>query len=355
MRTEGKLKLTRWLLLVGLVILLIGATAFWFLRPKQPRVTIATVQAQTIQNKIFAAGDVKPVQREVLQVTQLPGPIQKVFVAVGDTVKIGQVLATTNSSSEQASLDAAETAVNQAKAILLSTQQQAAAAPQGFQSQFSGTLAQERTSLAEANAQLEQAQAAYDATRIHATIAGIVLVVNPDGIAADGSQAPAFEVVGATKQIVVQVSEVDAVHLSKGLDATIDSDAYPNQKWQGKVTFVAPFASAAANGATQVEVHISLPKTCPIALGYQVNVHIVSQTHQHVPVVPYDALYQSGSNYVVFTLGADSRVEQTAVKLGITTDTSVEVTVGLKPGQRVVINPQPGLQSGQKVVVTGHA
>lgn len=337
-----------------MAVVVVVAAAVWLLHPRPLRVAVQTVRAETIQDKTFASGDVKPLQRQVVEPTQLTSPLVSVAVTVGEHVQAGALLGRMNDTAQAAALSAAETALTEAQAALKATEQQADAAPPAYRAQFTGTLAQERTSVAQAQAQLAQAQAAEDATRITATLTGTVVLVNPDGIAPDGTEAPVFEVVGSAKQVVLDVSQVDAVHLHTGLAAQLTSDAYPNHRWRGEVTFVAPFASASGSGSNQVEVHVSMPKDCPIPIGYQVNVNIVSQTHKGALVVPYDALVQSGSQYGVFVLTQDHRVRWTSVQLGITTDTAVEVTSGLRAGDAVVVNPPSNLHAGDKVVVTSH-
>jgi HlyD family secretion protein len=79
-----------------------------------------------------------------------------------------------------------------------------------------------------------------------------------------------------------------------------------------------------------------------------VDVRIISETHTQVPVVPYDALIPNGDGYAVFVYAA-GHVRKVAVTLGITTDTVVEITRGVKPGERIVVNPPSNLQDGEAV------
>lgn len=351
---RGERRKLRWVIGIIVAILLIAIVVYLFIKPRQPHVVTTTVHRQTIANKIFVSGDVHPLDRQVVQPGQLPTPVDQVYVKVGQTVHQGDLLLRTQSQAQSAQLSAAKIQVNQAQASLNQTQAQADATPAALRAQFTGTLASLKSSLAQAKAQLASAQAAYNQTAVHATIDGTVLLLNPNGIAADGSQAPIIELVGQAKQAVVTVSQVDAVHVKAGQKATVDSDAYPNKTWNATVSNVALYAGASSsNGSGQVEVDLTLPPDCPIPFSYQVNVHITSETHKNVLTVPYSALTQVGNDYEVYAL-ENHRAVLKKVKLGITTDTDVEVTSGLKQGEVIVQNPPAGLSSGQTVDVTGH-
>jgi RND family efflux transporter MFP subunit len=341
-----------WITLI--VVVVVAALVYFVVRPREPRVTVTSVQKTTIANTVFAAGDVHPTDRQVIQPASVTSPISKVYVKVGQHVHQGELLLTLDNTAQSAQLSAAKIQVNEAQASLNQTEAQANATPAAFQAQFTGTLSSLQSSLAQAKAQLASAQAAYDQTLIKSTLNGTVLTLNPDGIAPNGSAAPIIEVVGEDKQVVLNVSEVDAVHLKAGQKATVQSDAYPNKTWNATISSVALFASSASSGgAGQVEVDLSLPTNCPIPFGYQVNVHITSETHKNALTLPYSALSQAGSQYVVYVVKGNRALE-TPVQLGITTNTSVEVTSGLKQGQVVIDSPPVNLQSGARVVVIGH-
>ncbi|MCL6548599.1 MAG: efflux RND transporter periplasmic adaptor subunit [Alicyclobacillus sp.] len=346
---ERKTRRSVWL--VAAAVLVVAAlVAWWWSRPKAPLVQLATVQRQTLNNEVFASGNVVPNERQIVMPAALASPTATFHVEVGDRVRIGDVLITTPNQAQAAAVAAAREAVSSARAALEQAEQQYQTAPPGFQPQLQGALANAQSAYAQAQAQLAQAQAAYEATVIRARIAGTVLLENRDGIAPDGSAAPLLEVVGFGKQIVVDVSQVDAVHIHPGLRAQVTTEAYPNQTWTVTVSRVAPFATTAAAGAGQVEVDLAAKPGFPVPYGYQVDVHIVSSTHRQTPVVPYDALSQDGANYVVYVYRA-GRVYKRTVELGITGDTVVEVERGLRPGDQVVLNPPPGLADGERVRV----
>ncbi|RIV20106.1 efflux RND transporter periplasmic adaptor subunit [Alicyclobacillaceae bacterium I2511] len=345
-QTVGRRKLWITVSLVILLLVLTGVT--WAVWPRTQKVQVVTISRQNIQNQIFASGDVRPMQRQVVMPSQLTAPVAFVPVHVGQTVLPGQLLVQLQADAQQAAVTAAGVAVREAQQVLWATEQQQQQAPAGFQTQFTGTLSQEKTSLAQAQAQQTEAQAALTQTQVRATFAGLVVLANASGIATDGTPAPIVEVVSPLRQVVVNLSEMDAVQVHRGMSATLTSDAFPNQTWQGHISFVAPYAATSSGGTGQVRVNVSVPHTFSVPYGYQMNVQIISVTHRRVPVIPYTALVQSGSQYAVFVY-TNGRVMERTVSLGITTNTQVEVTRGLVAGDTVVMNPPAGLTSGQAV------
>ncbi|MDQ0189235.1 efflux RND transporter periplasmic adaptor subunit [Alicyclobacillus cycloheptanicus] len=347
---NGRKRRRWWTSIILLCCLLAAAGVWWLVHPKAPAVQLVTVRRQTMQNQIFTAGTVKPTQRQVVMMDQLSAPFDHFDVATGQTVQSGQALITLENSSQAAALTAARQTETSAENTLAQAQAEYQAASAVMKPQLYAAVANAQTALAQAQAQLNQAQAAYNATFIRAQFSGTVLTENPGGLDSQGNAAPLLELVGRQNEVVLDVSEVDAVHLRKGMSADITSEAFPGKTWTGHVQTVASFATEDSSGTGQVEVDVAVPKGFPVPLGYQVNVNIVSASHTKVPVIPYDALVQQGSAYEVFVY-RQGRVQAQSVTLGITGTDAVEVTQGLTPGEQVVLNPPSGLTNGEAVNV----
>jgi RND family efflux transporter MFP subunit len=348
---EMRQRRRRWLWFGVAGVLILAAAGAYVLTPRPARVGIATVERKTLANQIFASGTVKPIDRQIVMPQQLPGPIDQFRVQVGQKVHKGDVLLECEHSAQAAALSSARAAVAQAESALAQTRKQVARVPRDLQALFSSVIASQESSLAQARAQLSQAQVAYEATRVRAKLDGTVVILNPEGVSSDGTPSPVIEVVGEKRQVVANVSEVDAVHVKPGMRADIGSDAYPNRRWHAVVRRVAEFAVSNGAGNGQVEVDLAVPADFPVPFGFQVDVHITTQTKQRVPVIPYSAIVQDGNEYAVFVL-AGQIVHKVPVTLGITTDTEVEVTSGLQAGDKVIVNPPTDLQDGDKVTVS---
>lgn len=316
-------------------------------RTRAVSVALIRVQRQAIQNTIFASGLIKAVNRQIITTNQLQSGTFSYQAEVGSLVHVGQILVQSDDTVQMAALRTAEVSLASAEKTLVQVKQGAAASP-SLSAQLD--VANAQSTVSAARAQVHQAEAAVELTKIKATIAGQVILENPTGVASDGSSAPILEVVGSGREIQANVSEVDAVHLQVGMKATVTTEAYPTHTWQAKITRIAPYAVTNSNGSGQVEVDLS-PNGHPfnIPLDYQVDLHIVSETHPSALVIPYDALVPEGNGYSVFVYAANRHVRLQSVTIGITSDTEVEVLKGLQVGDEVVVNPSTSLSDGAKV------
>lgn len=337
-----------WIFGLGVLVVVVALVVWLLIAQRSVSVQVATVQTQTMKNQVFTSGTVRPINRQVVAFDQLPQPFDHFDVSVGQKVYKGETLITLQNSPQASTLMAAKQAYTSAVQTLAQAKAQYNAAAALMQAQLYPALVNSQSAVTQAKAQLASAQMAYQATLITADFDGFVLMENPMGIAPDGSSAPLLELVGAKTEVVVDVSEVDAVRLERGMSAQLTTDAYPRKTWTGHIAQIAAFAQQNNAGAGQVEVDIATPNSFPVHLGYEINVEIVSQTHTHVPVVPYNALVQQGVNYVVYVYNR-GRVEQRSVTLGITGGSVVEVTKGLSAGVQIVENPPANLHSGEAV------
>lgn len=320
----------------------------WFNQHRPPQVKTTKVALQIMKRTTISSGTVRPVQRQVIYANQLPSAVSSLDVHAGDHVKQGQTILQLDNTQQQKAVSSAEAALAIAEQAHNRALQGFDAASAALKEVWLPQIASTQHEVQQAQEQLTGAKAQLAATTLTAKFSGTVLIATKNGLNANGNQSPIMELVGDKSQVVLAVSEVDAVHLSKGMAASITSDAFPNQTFKGTVSTVAPYAQTTNAGSGQVEVLVQLKASLPIPLGYQVSCKIVSQTHDKVPVVPYSVLVQQGTKYVVYTV-RDNRLKRVSVKLGITNDNGVQVTSGLHGGDLVVVNPPHNLASGEVV------
>ncbi|OLY93784.1 HlyD family secretion protein [Cnuella takakiae] len=211
----------------------------------------------------------------------------------------------------------------------------------------------------------------------------------------------------STMEVRVDVGENDIVKVSIGDSADVEVDAYNNRKFKGVVTQIASStktagAQAATNDVTNFEVRIRLdpagyadlidpkqPKKFPFRPGMNASADIKTNTKAGVLAVPITAVAArvKGSDAtlddkkkeaekkgeddadaemvsaaagddleeVVFVLKADNTVEKRVVTTGIQDINFIEITTGIKPGEKVVTAPYNAisktLKPGDKVKV----
>jgi RND family efflux transporter MFP subunit len=337
---------------IGAIIVIAGVVGdiVWKRTHQTVRVQTTKVQLQTMQRVIFSSGTVKPSTRQLVNATDLSAPVSKLDVAVGNHVSKGQTVIELNNQTQLSAVSQAQNALAEANSAYARALQGYQSAPSILKQIWLPQVDAAQSAVVQAEGQLSTAQAQLGATKIKATMNGTVLVASASGIDASGNQSPILEIVGPSKQVVIELSEVDATHVDKGMKVSMTSDAYPNQTFRGTVSMVAPFAAQTQAGSGQVEVDVSPAGTFTVPYGYQMDCKISSATHKQVPTVPYGALVQQGTSYAVYTY-AGGHVHLTSVQLGITNDNAVEVTSGVHAGQIILNNPPANLQDGEAVNV----
>jgi len=149
------------------------------------------------------------------------------------------------------------------------------------------------------------------------------------------------------------IPQGDAVLLKVGDHATI---AIPGQEEpvEGKVILVSP---ALDPNSTTVEVWVEAknPKQA-LKPGSSVRLSMVSQEVPDALVVPAPALLTGADGATtVMVIADDQHAHPQAVKVGIRQDDKVQITEGLKEGQRVVTEGAYGLPDNAKVSIEAPA
>lgn len=216
---------------------------------------------------------------------------------------------------------------------------------------------------AAAQNQVDQAQLALDRarrTRDGATLVapydGLVSVVNIDPGALAPSGVPAIVVVDtAHLHVEVDVDEVDIGKIVVGQPAVVEFDALPNQQAHGQVTNITP-SSTNSSGVVTYSVRIDLaPTDLPIRSGMTSTSDIVIKRVADTLLVPNWAVRidrVTGQAYASL-VGADGKLTDVPVMLGVRSADFSQVLAGLKEGQTVGVNlAQSGISIGGSATAT---
>jgi HlyD family secretion protein len=117
-----------------------------------------------------------------------------------------------------------------------------------------------------------------------------------------------------------------------------------------KLTLVSPALDA---NSTTVEIWAVAKKPDnTLRPGSTARLSIVAQHIPNAIVVPAESVLKSSAGETsVMLIGADGRAHQQAVETGITAGNLVQITKGVKPGDRVVTTGAYGLPDNTKVTV----
>jgi RND family efflux transporter MFP subunit len=126
--------------------------------------------------------------------------------------------------------------------------------------------------------------------------------------------------------------------------------AWPDRDFKGKVLRLSPTIDQKTR-AVRAEVEIENGDGL-LRPGMFVEVTLIGERREQVPVIPRRALAERGGKRVVFVLRGQ-RVAQQEVTVGLGDDTQVEVSKGVEPGDRVVVRGLETLTDQMHVRVTG--
>jgi HlyD family secretion protein len=269
----------RWILVV-LVLGGIAAGATRYLRSREapkPKYTTVAVDRGRIAARVTATGTLSALVT-VLVGSQVSGRIETIKVDFNSPVKKGQVVATIEPSLFQAAVEqnranylAAKANVDKARAQAVDAEHQYARAKALGEQKL---VAQAEVDTAEANvnvaraqvaaanagvqqaaAALHQSQVSLKYTTIISPIDGVVISRNIDvgQTVAASLQAPTLFTIAQdlTKmQVDTSVAEGDVGKIQPGMSVTFSVDAYPGQRFEGKVRQVRDAAVTVQNVVT---------------------------------------------------------------------------------------------------------
>lgn len=191
-----------------------------------------------------------------------------------------------------------------------------------------------------------------------APISGYVMEVNVIEGGYTISGQPAFTIIDTENlQIIATVNEYNTKDLAVGQIVGITAEALgDDHRLTGEITAVAPIATrvqGASGMDTVVEVTIT-PKEGKELLkpGLNVDCEIVVQNKSNVVLAEYNIFLDEKRRQYAMVIDPETMtLVKRYVTLGIYSDMTVEVVDGLKPGDKVVIDPQPSLKDGDKVKI----
>jgi len=193
-----------------------------------------------------------------------------------------------------------------------------------------------------AKADLERSRRTEDRNRLVTPIDGVILKLarNEDGQPlANGQLVSPGQLVAQVAPLQPLIADVDLVGediaaVRVGLEARARYHAWPDRVFAGKVLRLAPTVDQRTR-ALRAEVEIDNTEEL-LRPGMFVEVTLIGERRENVPVVPRRAVTDRGGRRVVFVL-AGQRVEMREVSTGLGDDDFVEVRRGLEAGERVVV------------------
>ena len=145
-------------------------------------------------------------------------------------------------------------------------------------------------------------------------------------------------------QLTVPEQFVSAI--SVGQPVMFAVDAYPGQQFEGRVKYVSP-ALQADRRALPIEAVVPNPSG-ELKPGLFATARIEQRERTPAVLVPASAVHTAGGTSHIYVVTGD-HVEDRVVVMGQTTGELVEITKGLKAGERVATTNLAQLSDGTKI------
>lgn len=269
--------------------------------------------------------------------------IDRVLVREGDVVTRGQLLVELDDRTFAIALEEAEAAVANAEVDY---------SVSILNDDGSGErrrLAAHRSGLTAATQARERARLELDATRILAPMDGAVVAVP----AVEGGSAVAGETLVTlvdTRDLRLRadVLETDFGTIAVEARTEVTFAAFPDRPVEGRVTALSPVCDPATGMGT---AYIALPNDeGRIRPGMYADVRITAEAYADRIAVPQAAVLERDRKRIVFR-ASSGRAEWQYVDTGLESDTHVEITNGLAPGDTVLVGGHLTLAHGAPVSV----
>jgi membrane fusion protein, macrolide-specific efflux system len=345
-----------------------------------------------IEEKVLASGTLNAL-KTVEVGAQVSGQLKKLHVVLGDQVKKGQLLAEIDPVLQQNSLRDAEASLENVKAQKRSKQallqqyelaykrqkqmvdQDAAASAdlESAQAQLDGTradLAALDAQINKAKISVDTAKANLDYTRIVAPMEGVVIsIVTEEGQTVVSAQsAPTILKLANLDTITVkaQISEADVTRTRPGQSVyfTILGDA--DTRYYSTLRAIEPgpdttttSSSSTTTSSSSTAIYYNGLFDVPnpgrrLRVSMTAQVSIVQNIAKQALCIPTSALGEKGKDgrYTVKVL-QNNLPENRMIRTGINNNVLVQVTEGLKEGDKVIIGDSSTLPVTDKTTPTG--
>ncbi len=369
------LRPVKWLLII---LLLVAAALFWNIYGKLEEggevrargerlaapVQVADVAQGAIAQMRTFSGTLEA-HGESVVASKLSGQVMALYAELADQVKPGQLLAKLDDAEYQQEVASAEAELilaranySEAKSLLaiaerelqrlerLSKQGSASSSQldlaRAEQAAKQAQVAVSEARIAQAEAALEAAKIRLGYTRIHAAWQGKKrrwvaerLVDEGDNVNSNGPLLRIVELDPITA--VFHITEREYVHLQQGQLASLNSDAYPGESFQGRVARISPVFNEATRQA-RIELEVENPQQ-RLKPGMFVRATVQLQKLESATVVPQQAISRRNEQDGVFVVEGE-RARWVPVQLGVLEGSRQQIMGEGLSGQVVTLGQQ---------------
>ena len=307
-------------------------------------VNAAKVEKKTVDLDFSVNGNFIPKQ-ELNFLSESPGRVTKIYVDEGARVTKGQVLARIDAEIINTDRETAEAAYQ--NALKDQARYQSSYSTGGVTQQ---QLDQAKLQTQNAKLRLQASQRRLSDANIKSPINGIVNKRYIEvGAFVTGQGTQLFELVDVSKlKLKVNVNESQVANLKIGDEIAIKSTVFPNEKFSGKITFIAAKADGTLN--FPIEIEVANNKNNSLRAGMYGTAVFNFPTQAPTILIPRTSFVGSVSSNQVFVL-ENNKSTLRKVIAGRILGNEVEILDGLKEGETVITSGQINLTEGTEVSV----
>ena len=303
------------------------------------------------------------------------GRLLSVNVQLGDPVRRGQVLAKVEDREIVEQVRAAEASQEVAKATIRQREADLNVSQLNFdrsknlfsrgllakqalddaESRYIASVAQldlSKAQLSQNDARLQELRINLQNTTVSSPVDGFVGKRNVDPGAMVNTNTAIASVVDISRlKLVVNVVEKDLRMVTAGDVGIVEVDAYPGEKFNGRIARVAPVLDPATRTAS---IEIEVPNgDARLKPGMYARISLTVEERKNALVAPKNAVIDFEDKRGVWMPNDEKRATFVPVMLGIEGTNDIEIVGGLKEGDRFVTTGAAAVRNNDQLIIAG--
>lgn len=323
---------------------------------KLPLVSAMAVTIEDLEDRVTAVGELVAPQHAEIS-AEVDGRVTELMLVEGQSVAAGDPLLELDPAKRRLELAAARAHVSEGAASVENVRRQVSRQRelQARKISSQSALDDSETALRLAQAKLAAAKAdlgvetrALEEATVRAPFDGMVVrrMVSLGEYVQVGRSL--VEIVSLNPiEVEFRVAEIDSSFVRLGQEVAVHVAPYPDRSFGAKVTVISPTIDSNTR-TLRVKAVVDNAEGL-LRPGLFARADLGLSMHEGVAVIPSSAVLQRVDGSVVFVLDGADRAMRRVVQLGSFQEGRVEVTNGLRAGDRVLVRGHADLLDGQQV------
>lgn len=309
-----------------------------------PNVKVQILKPALLEDKFTLMGTVDAWESVTIS-AEVAGKIEWKGVEQGDTVKKGQDLFRIDTEAIQTRYEQAKA---QAKLAAQEFERFQKLADRGVSAQRDQENAVANRDVAEANLRATEIQLKKSVAK--ASMDGVVSRVFSEQDEFTDVGKPLVSLVQLHKiKVRVGIPERDIPYFKAGDAVRVELDAVPGRFFDGTIHLIAPAADLVTH-TFEAEIAVDNADGC-LKPGMIARAHLVRKAYPDAIAVPlFSTVLIDNKRFAFVENGGKAELRQ--VEVGVIQGSNVQVTAGLKPGDRLIVVGQRDARPGEPVNVT---